>query len=386
MQPKRQVVVNITNRTIFRAIGWAIFAILLFRFMGRVTHVLILIFISFFLAMALNPAGRVTHVLILIFISFFLAMALNPAVNWFSKNLKIKSRVRATAFTYLTVVLLLSVFFALVIPPLVRQTRDFIHDVPTTVENFKQQDSSLARYAERYNVDEKLTKAAKDFTSHYSSFGSTLFNTGKRVAEAVISFFAVLVLTFMMLVEGPRWMQLAINSVHEKKRERYRNNAQRMYKAVTGFVSGQVILAVVAGIFCFIALEIAGNVLDVQTNALAMAGVVTVFGVIPLFGNPIAATVVVLVSALNSLTLAIVMLIYFVVYYFVENHTFQPYLQSRLNELTPLTVFVAALLGIGFGGILGAVIAIPAAAAIKILTEDHFRHRHVPTDGESYKS
>jgi predicted PurR-regulated permease PerM len=363
MQPKRQVLVNITNRTIVRAIGWTLFAILLFRFMGRVTHVLILIFAA-----------------------FFLSLALNPVVNWMSRNLKIKSRVRATAVTYLTVVLVLAVFFSLVIPPLVRQTRDFIKDVPTTVENFKTQDTSLARYAKKYHLDEKLTKAAKDFTSHYGSFGSTLLNTGKRVAEAVVSFLAVLVLTFMMLVEGPKWLQLGLSAVAEKKRERYRKNAYRMYKSVTGFVSGQVILATVAGVFAFLALEIAGNLLNVQSNALAMAGVVTVFGIIPLFGNPTAASIVILVSLLNSLTLGIVMLIYFVVYFFIENHTFQPYLQSRLNELTPLTVFVAALLGIGFGGILGAVIAIPAAATVKILIEDHFKHRHLPTDAESYKA
>ena len=75
--------------------------------------------------------------------------------------------------------------------------------------------------------------------------------------------------------------------------------------------------------------------------------------------------------------MGITMLIYFVIYFFIENHTFQPYIQSRLNELTALTVFVAAILGVGFGGLLGAIIAIPAASAIKVLVEDYFeRHRH----------
>jgi predicted PurR-regulated permease PerM len=362
MQPKRQVTVNITNRTIVRSILWVIFAILLFRFMGRVSHVLVLIFLS-----------------------VFLALALNPAVSWFNRIFKLKGRVRGTVLTYITVVMFLSIFFALVIPPLVRQTRTFIHDVPSTVEHFKTQDTSLARNARRYHLDDKLSQAAKDFTTHYGSFGSTLLNTGKRVAEAIVSILAVLVLTFMMLVEGPRWLNLGLGITPEKKRERYRKNGLAIYKAVTGFVSGQVILAIVAGFFAFCALEIAGHVLNVESNALALAGIVTVFGIIPLFGNPLSATIVVLVSALNSITLAIVMLIYFIVYYFIENHTFQPFLQSRLNELTPLTVFIAALVGVGFGGLLGAIIAIPSAAAIKILLEDHIKHRHLPADGESYK-
>jgi predicted PurR-regulated permease PerM len=107
-----------------------------------------------------------------------------------------------------------------------------------------------------------------------------------------------------------------------------------------------------------------------------------VFGLIPLFGNPLAATIVVLASLISSVSLGIIMLIYFVVYFFIENHTFQPYIQSRLNELTPLTVFVAAVLGVGFGGLLGAIIAIPAASAVKVLVEDYFQtksHKEAPT-------
>ncbi|MEK7095858.1 MAG: AI-2E family transporter, partial [Patescibacteria group bacterium] len=140
-----------------------------------------------------------------------------------------------------------------------------------------------------------------------------------------------------------------------------------------------VILAVVAGVFAFLALGIASQVMDVSVNAVALAGIVAVFGIIPLFGNPIAAVVVVLVSLLSSVALGIVMAIYFIVYFFIENHTFQPYIQARLTELSPLLVFIAALIGIGFGGILGAIIAIPAAATIKIIIEDQFSARGIKT-------
>ena len=101
----------------------------------------------------------------------------------------------------------------------------------------------------------------------------------------------------------------------------------------------------------------------------------------PLFGNPLAAVLVVLVSLLSSFTLGIVMAIYFTIYFFIENHTFQPYIQARLNELSPLLVFIAALIGIAFGGILGAIIAIPAATTVKILLEDHFARRGINTKG-----
>jgi putative heme transporter len=91
-----------------------------------------------------------------------------------------------------------------------------------------------------------------------------------------------------------------------------------------------------------------------------------------------------LACLINSVSLGLVMLVYFVVYFFIENHTFQPYIQSKLNELTPLTVFVAAVLGVGFGGLLGAIIAIPTASAVKTLVEDYFeRRRHKPAPTES---
>lgn len=171
------------------------------------------------------------------------------------------------------------------------------------------------------------------------------------------------------------WVELYLGTLPDNQRRRQSRILSRMYRAVSGFVNGQVILAAVAGTFAFITLEIASRLIGVSINALALAGIVTVFGVIPLFGNPIAASLVVLVSLLNSVTLAVVMAIYFVIYFLIETHTFQPYLQSKLNELTALMVFVAALIGVGFGGILGAIIAIPAASTIKILLEDHFERR-----------
>jgi predicted PurR-regulated permease PerM len=352
MEPARKVTVEVTNKTIFRTIFWIVASIVLFKFLGYISHIITLIFAA-----------------------FFLALALNPVVSWSRRRLKIKSRAQATAVSYLMVVLFLIVFFALVTPPLVRQTREFISNIPGNIQQFQNQDSRLARTVEKYHLDEKINQGANDFSSNYSNYGGKLLDTGKRVAEALASLFAVLVMAFMMLVEGPRWLDLYFNNLPERKRTRQKKISSKMYKAVTGYVNGQVIIAAVAGMLAFLTLEIAGQLLNVPSNAVALGGIVFVFGIIPLFGNPIAATIVVLVSLLNSVTLAAIMAIYFVIYFFIENHTFQPYVQARLNNLTPLMVFIAALIGVAFGGILGAIVAIPVASAIKILTEDFYERR-----------
>lgn len=355
----RKVTVNVTNRTIVRTIIWILITIIAYKFVGRISHGLTLIFAA-----------------------FFLAMALNPVVSWITRRLKIESRIRATALAYMAVIVIISLFLALVIPPLVRQTRTFISNVPQTVENFQNQDSRLARSAKKYHLDQKITQSAKDFASHYSDYGSTALNTGKRIAEVIASILAVLVMTFMMLAEGPKWLELFWGVMPAKHRAHHKRIAQKMYRGVTGFVNGQVILAVIAGFVAFLALEIASHIVHASINSVALAGIVAVFGLIPLFGNPLAATIVILACLINSVTMGLIMLIYFIVYFFIENHTFQPYIQSKLNELTPLTVFVAAVLGVGFGGLLGAIIAIPTASAIKILVEDYFerrREREAPT-------
>jgi predicted PurR-regulated permease PerM len=352
MNSTKDVTVNITNRTILRMMLWIVAAVFIYKFLGRIIHPLTLIFAA-----------------------FFLAMALNPVVGWMSRRLHISSRVRATASAYLLVIAVIAVFFSLVIPPLIRQTRTFINDVPQIVDSFQKQDNSLSRFAKKYKLDEKLTTGARDFASHYSSFGSTLLNTGRRVVEAIVSVLVVLIMTFMMLVEGPRWMETFFGLMPPNRREHNRMLARKMYRGVTGFVNGQVIVAIIAGIFAFITLEIVSRLTSSSVNALALAGIVAVFGLIPLFGNPISSLIVFLVCLSASAQLAVIMIIYFVIYYFIEGHTFQPYVQSRMNELTPLTVFVAALIGIGFGGLLGAIVAIPAATAIKVLTEDQIDKR-----------
>src|ERR1051326_638047 len=129
MEKSRNVTVNVTNRTMVRTILWIAGALLVYKFVGRVGHILTLIFAA-----------------------FFLALALNPVVSWMSRHFNLKSRVRATAAAYLLVIVFLVAFFAAVVPPLVRQTRNFINDVPHIVQTFQNQDSSAARAARRYNL------------------------------------------------------------------------------------------------------------------------------------------------------------------------------------------------------------------------------------------
>jgi predicted PurR-regulated permease PerM len=171
------------------------------------------------------------------------------------------------------------------------------------------------------------------------------------------------------------WLERILSIMPEEKREHRRRLARKMYRVVVGYVNGQVFVAVLGGIFATIALFIMSQIFNAPINPIALGGIIGLFSLLPLIGSFIGATIVVLACLLVSPPLALAAIAYFIVYQQIENVTIQPIIQAKTNDLTPLIVFVAALLGVGFGGFLGAFLAIPTAGCIKVLIEDHFQSK-----------
>ncbi len=342
----RNTTITISNRTILRVIAIVIASVMAVRFFSVLSHALTLIFVS-----------------------FFLALALNPAVSKISHYLPSKSRAWATGAAYIAVLSILVGFFALVIPPLIRQTNEFVREVPQIIQEFKNEDNAVSRFIYRYNFDEQIDQAVSDFSSRTANVKPVVATAG-RVGGTLVSIITVIILTFMMLVEGPFWMEKFWELHPEAQRERRKKLAHKMYRVVTAYVNGQLIIATVAAALALIFMVIIG-----VPNAIALAGIVAIMGLIPLIGNTLGAVLIVGVTLFSSVKLAVIMAVYFLVYQQLENATLQPYIQSRHNELTPLLVFVAALLGASLGGLLGALVSIPVAGCAKILFEDYMTRR-----------
>lgn len=321
---------------------------------------------------AIKFISQVVHPLTLIVVSLFLAMALNPFVNLVRQKLRIKGRGSATAISYLIVLLVLGAFFALILPPFISQTVEFIRDVPGHLRSLDSQSGWLGDVVRKYHLSDQLNNFAKDFANNFnvSNVGTTAITLANRILSNVISIITVLILTFMMLAEGPKAFSWFISQFPERRGKRLQTLILRMYNVVRGFVSGQALVALAGAFFSFVVLTIASSILNAEVNALALAALVFIFGLIPTIGSYINAAIITLVSVFSSPTLAVIMLVYYVVYQQIENATIQPYVQSKTNELSPLTIFIAALLGLGFGGILGGLVAIPIAGCVKILLED----------------
>jgi len=344
---KKATEVTVSNRTIARVILFLLGTLLVIRLIENMVHPLTLIFVS-----------------------FFLALALNPAVTWISSKLKSRSRVVATAISYLFVMTLLVSFILLVVPPLVSQTTEFIRDVPSTLSDLSTQDSALGNFVRGNNLEQQIDDFANDWSHNLGTIQGPVINTANRVISNLISIVTVFVLTFMMLVEGPRWLKAFWGHVPKERREHDKMIAAKMYKVVTSYVNGQVLVAAIGSAFALVAIVIASTIFGVTINAMALTGIVFLFGLIPTIGAILGALVVTLFALFVSPGLAVTMLVYFIVYQQVENATIQPYIQSRGNELTPMLVFIAAILGIGLSGVLGGFVAIPIAGGAKVLIDD----------------
>jgi predicted PurR-regulated permease PerM len=345
--------ITISNRTILRIIAFVVGA-----------------------GLALQIFESILHPLTLLFVSFFLALALNPAVTALSRKLRSNSRTRATSIAYIIVITVLIGFFSLIMPPLVNQTTDFVQEVPQTLRDLKVDDGVIGSFVRRYNLEEQIIQIANDWANDTSNVTDQAVSTANRVVSNLISIITVLVLTFMMLIEGPKWIGVFWSQYPQSKRAHGKQIAQKMYSVVTGYVNGQVLVAGVGALFAVVALFVATTIFGVTSiNPIALGGIVFLFGLIPTIGVVISSALVVIFSLFASVPLAITMLLYFIIYQQIENATVQPFIQARASELTPLLVFVSALLGIGFGGILGAIVAIPIAGCLKVLFDDYMSRK-----------
>ncbi len=311
----------------------------------------------------------------LIAIAAFLAMALNPAVSWIAGKLKSKSRGRATAVAYLIVLFIIAGFIFVAIPPLVQQGTEVAGSIPTSVDDLQNQDTPLVRFINNNGLQDAYTQLVTEIRDGLQDMAKRAVSTATAIGSAIVAVIAVLVMTFMMLIEGPAWIRRFWELMPAEDSERRRQVAGRMYTMVTGYVNGQLLITVIAALFAMVALLIASTIFDAQINVLALTIIVALLGLIPMIGNTLAAVIVVLVCLFVSLPLAITMAAFFLVYQQVENATLQPYIQSKYSELTPLTVFVAALLGISVAGFLGALVAIPIAGCIRIYFLEYYGHK-----------
>ncbi len=325
---------------------------------------------------------QVRHVLLLLVLSFVLALALNRPVSYMAARIKKGGRGLATGIAYLVVILFLGSFLYVVTPPLVDETTRFINTIPETIENLSDTSDggTIAEFIEKYNLEDEADEFVANATSELGNFASPLASGVGKVSAGLISVVTVLVLTFFMLVEGPSWAEKFWRFTPKDRLKHNKMLARKMQHVVTGFVNGQLLLALMAGTSSLIMMLILG-----LPNAIALSGIVGLFALIPMIGTITGAIIVVLVSLTQSFATAAIMLAFFIIYQQIENNTLQPYIQSKAVDLSPLLVLVAVIFGFSLGGILGGFLAIPIAAAGQVLVKDYFEQKSLKEAAKTAK-
>jgi len=319
------------------------------------------------------------NALIILGISLFLALALNPPVSWLARHFpgKKERRVGATAVAYVAVVAVLAGVIFLLIPPVIEQSTKFAKTVPSLIDQVTTQRVVFDDFIDRYNLQDQVDSAIENAKSQAASvatnIGSVLVNGIGVTLNGLLNLLFILVLTFLMLIEGPMWLKRIWGLYQDpEKLERHRNLVSRMYRVVTGYVNGQMLVAAIAATCTLVVVLILSAIFKLPANlAIPLAAIVFIGGLIPMVGATAAAILVALVLLLNSIPAAIVFVIYFIIYQQIENNFISPVIQSRAVELSALAILAAILIGITLFGLLGGLIAIPVAGCIRVFTLDY---------------
>jgi predicted PurR-regulated permease PerM len=337
-------------------------------------------------AVVLEVIWIARHVIVWILISVFLALAMNPAVDWFQRH-GIRRRGYASGLTFLLVLAALAGLGALFVPTVVHQVSEFVGKVPDYVHDISRGKGRFGFLETKYHLPEKIRDAInKRGVGNVLGLSGAAVSFTKSVITIVVATITIAFLTFFMLLEGPKWVERFYGLLPEESQPRWRNVGNQIYRTVGGYVTGNLVISVIAGGLTTLVLIIMG-----VPFAVALGLLVGILDLIPLAGATIAAIIIGAVAFIHSITAGIVVVIFFIVYQQIENHFLQPVVYGRTVQLSPLLVLISVLIGAEIAGILGALGAIPVAGALQVVVVDWLQHRRerkapapaIPRTGET---
>jgi predicted PurR-regulated permease PerM len=314
---------------------------------------------------------QIRQVLTWIVVGAFFAVALYPVVGWVQRRmLGGKRRALATFLVFLLVFVLLSALIAAFAVPLVNEGSKLAGQLPGLIDDARSGRGPIGDLLQRTNAlewvqdnQDKISKFASGLTAPAASVASG-FATG------IAGTLTVFVLAYLMVLEGPKVVQTSLTVFPPATAERIRRVGGDCAKSVTGYISGNLLISFICGLLTYVVLLIAG---------VPFAGLIALFvgiaDLIPLVGATIGGAIAVIAGFIHSVPTGIAVLVFFVLYQQLENHLLQPLIFARTVKLNPLTVVVAILLGVELLGVLGALLAIPAAGMIQVILRDVWDHR-----------
>ena len=310
------------------------------------------------------------QVLTWIIVAALLAAALNPAVEAFER--RGLSRGWAASLVFAMALLVLVGFGFLVIPPLVTQVREFIDALPGFIDDVTAGRGPLGFLQDEYQIVDRIRAAiAERGAAGVLGLSAPVLDIVRSVVTAVVGVVTIVFLTYFMLLEGPRAIAGLLGVLPTTTRVRYERVGRDIYRAISGYVSGNLLISLIAGVTSTAVLFAVGS-----EFAIALGLLVAILDLVPLAGATLAAVCVATVVLIETDWLrCLIVVAFFVVYQQVENHVLQPLVYGRTVRLSPLAVLCAVLIGAKLAGILGALLAIPIAGSLLAIVRELLLYR-----------
>jgi predicted PurR-regulated permease PerM len=303
---------------------------------------------------------KARSVLILIGLALFIAAGLDPVVR--SLTRRGWPRWTAVLVVVLGLAAVIGGFLAAAVPPLAAQTSALVHQMPHYLHELKDHNSELGKLNAKYHVQQRLTSL---LTTRGTALIGGVLGAGKLVLSAASSFVLVLVLSIYFLASLPKTKLFAYRLVPNSRRPRVMLITDEILTKVGGYVLGNVITSLIAGLGTFFWMLALGIPYPVLLGLL-----VAILDLIPVIGSTVGGAIVTLVALTVSLPVAIATLVFYVGYRLAEDYLIVPRVIGRTVQVPAVVSLVAVLIGAVLLGIIGALIAIPAAASIRLLLNE----------------
>ena len=309
--------------------------------------------------------GSASQVFILIIISMFFASGLNPAVLFFQRR-GLSRGLSVTAIVSV-VLLFVAIFLWIAVPPKIDQVNSLISNAPQLINNLKS-NSVISSLNEHYafidTLQRKVDENIQNGQIAIGAFGGVI-GVGKAFISGTFAFLTILVLTLYFLASLPKVTQIAYRFAPASRRERVSKISDAIIGRIGAFVGGQVTVSFIAGIVMLIV----ALVLNLNYS-FALGLTVFICGLIPMIGHLLGISIFTIVALTNSTTTAIIAFLAYVIYQQIENYIIMPRIMSKSLSVPGLVTIIAALLGTSLLGLIGALLAVPIAAAILLIVEE----------------
>ncbi|HUY23165.1 MAG TPA: AI-2E family transporter [Acidimicrobiales bacterium] len=324
-------------------------------------------------------AGQIVYklreVILLMVVAGFIALLLNPLVGVLRQ---VGVRRRGSAVAIVTLVALL-VFAGLAFAfgyPLAQGLNHLIRDLPSYVRKAEEGKGWIGHLARRYHVQHWVQQNQQKLQTFATNLSKPALTLGKGALSLVIALFAIFMLVVLLLFEASKLRIGVLRLLEPERAARLTRVAGEVNRSVTGYMLGNFITSIIAGVVVFVTLWLLG-----VPFALLWALWVALVDFLPMIGGALAGIPTVLFALTHSLTAGIVTLVVFLAYTQIENHVLNPIVMSRTVRINPLLVLISILVGANvgdlvggfFGGFVGTLLAIPIAGSVQVVVRELWR-------------